>query len=214
MVLRTEGTSRPLQRLLAQCEPQFEAVTATAEDDCFWLYSSGSTGPPKAAVHRHRDMVVTSQHFGVETLGYCDGRRLLFRGQTVLRLWTRQQYEFPALGRRHGGVERASPWAGDELPDSSNDFGRRSILAFRPFMPPTCNILRRRNRIFLRFADAFPPVKRFPQKSFGVGMKKPGFGSSTALVRPRRCTFSFPTRPTTSARIKRPGCTWLSRAHP
>jgi benzoate-CoA ligase family protein len=68
-VLRTDGEGPSLATLLAQCEPQFEAVAATAADDCFWLYSSGSTGPPKAAVHRHRDMVVTSQRYGVETLG-------------------------------------------------------------------------------------------------------------------------------------------------
>ncbi|HER27163.1 MAG TPA: benzoate-CoA ligase family protein, partial [Rhodospirillales bacterium] len=42
---------------------------ATATDDCFWLYSSGTTGTPKGAVHAHRDMVETSQHYAVETLG-------------------------------------------------------------------------------------------------------------------------------------------------
>jgi len=68
-VLRTDGGARSFSALLAGGESQFEAVPATAEEDCFWLYSSGSTGSPKAAVHRHRDMVVTSQRFGVETLG-------------------------------------------------------------------------------------------------------------------------------------------------
>jgi benzoate-CoA ligase family protein len=68
-VLRSEGDGQTLAALLAQSQPQFEAVPATAEDDCFWLYSSGSTGAPKGAVHRHRDMAVTSQRFGVETLG-------------------------------------------------------------------------------------------------------------------------------------------------
>lgn len=71
-VLCTEGNEHSLATLLADSEPQFEAVLATAEDDCFWLYSSGSTGSPKAAVHRHRDMVITSQRFGVETLGIRD----------------------------------------------------------------------------------------------------------------------------------------------
>jgi benzoate-CoA ligase family protein len=68
-ILRTEGKGQSLASLLAKSQPQFEAVPATAEDDCFWLYSSGSTGAPKGAVHRHRDMAVTSQRFGVETLG-------------------------------------------------------------------------------------------------------------------------------------------------
>jgi len=68
-VICTEGEGKSLAFLLGENEPQFEAVPAKAEDDCFWLYSSGSTGQPKAAIHRHRDMVVTSQRFGVETLG-------------------------------------------------------------------------------------------------------------------------------------------------
>lgn len=41
-VLRTEGGDNSFSALLAGNEPQFEAVLATAEDDCFWLYSSGS----------------------------------------------------------------------------------------------------------------------------------------------------------------------------
>ena len=38
------GNEHSLATLLADSEPQFEAVPATAEGDCFWLYSSGSTG--------------------------------------------------------------------------------------------------------------------------------------------------------------------------
>jgi len=47
----------------------FEAVPAGEDKDCFWLYSSGSTGRPKGAVHRHRDMVATSELYGRLTLG-------------------------------------------------------------------------------------------------------------------------------------------------
>lgn len=45
------------------------ALTAP-DDDCFWLYSSGSTGTPKGTVHAHRSMVLTSQLYGVDTLGF------------------------------------------------------------------------------------------------------------------------------------------------
>ncbi|HYC66478.1 MAG TPA: benzoate-CoA ligase family protein, partial [Reyranellaceae bacterium] len=49
----------------AALEPRLAAPT----DDCFWLYSSGSTGRPKGAVHAQRDMVVTSELYGVRFLG-------------------------------------------------------------------------------------------------------------------------------------------------
>ena len=45
------------------------AVAANAGDECFWLYSSGSTDRPKGMIHRHRDMVITSQLYGVNVLG-------------------------------------------------------------------------------------------------------------------------------------------------
>lgn len=60
---------RVLQDLLAAASPSLAPVPASPEDDCFWLYSSGSTGRPKGAVHRHRDMVVTSQRYGTDWLG-------------------------------------------------------------------------------------------------------------------------------------------------
>lgn len=64
-----EDGDNSLQALISQSSAKLEPVAAAAEDDCFWLYSSGSTGSPKGAVHRHRDMVVSSQFYGVEILG-------------------------------------------------------------------------------------------------------------------------------------------------
>ncbi len=48
---------------------KLEARLASPTDDCFWLYSSGSTGRPKGAVHAQRDMIVTSELYGVRVLG-------------------------------------------------------------------------------------------------------------------------------------------------
>jgi benzoate-CoA ligase family protein len=67
--LSVAGEGGSLQTLIAAASAVLEPVAATAEDDCFWLYSSGSTGSPKGAVHRHRDMVVASQFYGVQVLG-------------------------------------------------------------------------------------------------------------------------------------------------
>ncbi len=48
------------------------ANSATPTDDCFWLYSSGTTGKPKGAVHSHKSMVITSQLYGKYILGVCE----------------------------------------------------------------------------------------------------------------------------------------------
>lgn len=64
-----EGGDEALQNRLQQASSSLATAPATAEDDCFWLYSSGSTGRPKGAVHRHRDIVVTCVYYGEETLG-------------------------------------------------------------------------------------------------------------------------------------------------
>ncbi len=67
--LATEGEGTTLAALMAAASDSLAPAPAEADGDCFWLYSSGTTGTPKGAVHRHRDMVVTSEHYGVRTLG-------------------------------------------------------------------------------------------------------------------------------------------------
>ncbi len=54
---------------MAKASGDLDARPASPEDDCFWLYSSGSTGRPKGAVHLQRDMVVSSELYGVRVLG-------------------------------------------------------------------------------------------------------------------------------------------------
>ena len=41
----------------------------TADDVCFWLYSSGSTGSPKGAVHLHADLIQTAELYARPVLG-------------------------------------------------------------------------------------------------------------------------------------------------
>jgi benzoate-CoA ligase family protein len=48
---------------------RLEPYPTAATDPAFFLYTSGSGGTPKGAVHRHQDMVVTSRGFAQGVLG-------------------------------------------------------------------------------------------------------------------------------------------------
>lgn len=55
--------------LLAAETDTIAPAPTTATSDMFWLYSSGSTGAPKASVHQHKDMVYTSELYAVRVAG-------------------------------------------------------------------------------------------------------------------------------------------------
>jgi len=46
-----------------------KTAPTTPDDACFWLYSSGSTGQPKGAVHLQRDMIYSAETYGRQVLG-------------------------------------------------------------------------------------------------------------------------------------------------
>ncbi len=68
VVLPLDGPGSLAERM-ATASPELAPHPAAATSECFWLYSSGSTGTPKGVVHRHRDMVVTSERYGRKTAG-------------------------------------------------------------------------------------------------------------------------------------------------
>ena len=55
--------------LLAAAKPTLEPARTVCEDIVYWGYTSGSTGPPKAAVHSHRDFVAAADLVGVGIFG-------------------------------------------------------------------------------------------------------------------------------------------------
>jgi len=58
-----------LRNLMAQAKPKAQAAPTRADDICFWLYSSGSTGAPKGTVHLHSHLVATAELYAMPILG-------------------------------------------------------------------------------------------------------------------------------------------------
>ena len=62
-----------LARLLESTPRQQVAPMQTCADEpCFWLYSSGSTGPPKGTIHAHESLILTAELYAQPILRICD----------------------------------------------------------------------------------------------------------------------------------------------
>src|SRR5579884_2823895 len=62
-------TGPQLEDLLRTADPECEVAPTCKDDVCFWLYSSGTTGFPKGAVHLQHDAIYTTDTYAREVLG-------------------------------------------------------------------------------------------------------------------------------------------------
>jgi len=62
---------------LADAAPDDSVYDSTADSPAFWLYTSGTTGTPKGAMHRHGAIPVVCQTYGTQVLGIRPGDRCL-----------------------------------------------------------------------------------------------------------------------------------------
>jgi benzoate-CoA ligase family protein len=58
-----------LDVLATAAAPRYEIYPTTADSPAFWLYTSGTTGKSKAAMHRHGSVQVVCETYGTQVLG-------------------------------------------------------------------------------------------------------------------------------------------------
>lgn len=66
---RAPAGTRALAALMDKAPADLAPAPTVAEDILYWGYTSGSTGPPKAAVHPHEDFVAAADLVGVGVFG-------------------------------------------------------------------------------------------------------------------------------------------------
>src|SRR5919108_2944408 len=70
------GAAAGLEASQARASGTLPAEPLDGDAMAFWLYTSGTTGGPKAAMHRHRDLLAC-RHYGIDVLGATDADRTL-----------------------------------------------------------------------------------------------------------------------------------------
>jgi benzoate-CoA ligase family protein len=113
----------PLHRLddLAAAAPDAAVYPTTADSPAFWLYTSGTTGRPKAAMHRHGSVRVVCETYGQQVLGIRPDDRCLSAAKAFFAYGLGNSVLFPLSVGACAVLEPAPP-----RPDTLAVLGQRS----------------------------------------------------------------------------------------
>src|SRR5207249_11840757 len=76
LVAGPPGSFLPWEAEVGRASATLDAAPTSRDDPAFWLYSSGSTGPPKGAVHLQHDMFVCAETYAKQVLGILPSDRV------------------------------------------------------------------------------------------------------------------------------------------
>jgi benzoate-CoA ligase family protein len=125
---------------LAQTVPDApDDVYPTSEDSpAFWLYTSGTTGRPKGAMHRHGAIRVVCETYGTQVLGIRPGDRCLSAAKAFFAYGLGNSVLFPlAVGA--AAILEPSPSKPDTLVERAQKYGATLFFAGPTFF---ANMLR------------------------------------------------------------------------
>ena len=123
---------------LARREPLTAAYPTTADSPAFWLYTSGTTGAPKAAMHRHGAIRVVCETYGAQVLRIRPEDRCLSAAKAFFAYGLGNSVLFPlAVGAT--AILEPAPARPDLIADRVREYGATLFFAGPTFF---ANMLR------------------------------------------------------------------------
>ncbi len=123
---------------LAAGPPDDTVYPTTADSPAFWLYTSGTTGQPKAAMHRHGAIAVVCETYGTQVLGIRPGDRCLSAAKAFFAYGLGNSLLFP-LSAGASAVLEPAPSRPDLIAGAAQKHGATLFFAGPTFF---ANMLR------------------------------------------------------------------------
>ena len=202
-----------LAPLAADAAADLAVYPSTADSPAFWLYTSGTTGEPKAAMHRHGSVRVVCETYGRHVLGIRPDDRCLSAAKAFFAYGLGNSLLFP-LSVGAAAVLEPAPAKPDEIVTRAAQFGATLFFAGPTFF---ANMLRAGLppdaladvRLAASAGEALPAAlyarwtSRFPATTC-ASWTRPAWRSRPA--RPARCmSAEHPPPPATGPAMTRPG---------
>ncbi len=131
-------------------EPDSSVYSTTADSPAFWLYTSGTTGSPKAAMHRHGAIQVVCETYGQQVLGITEDDRCLSAAKAFFAYGLGNSLLFP-LSVGAATVLEPGPSRPDIIADRATQYGATLFFGGPTFF---ANMLRAELE-----SDALGPVR-------------------------------------------------------
>jgi benzoate-CoA ligase family protein len=117
-----------LAALEAAAVPDDAVYPATADSPAFWLYTSGTTGKSKAAMHRHGSVRVVCETYGAHVLGIRPGDRCLSAAKAFFAYGLGNSLLFP-LSAGAAAILEPSPARPELIAERAAQFGATLFFA-------------------------------------------------------------------------------------
>ena len=127
-----------LEMVTSAAVPDEAVYPATADYPAFWLYTSGTTGKPKAAMHRHGSVQVVCETYGARVLGIQPDDRCLSAAKAFFAYGLGNSLLFP-LSVGAAAILEPAPSRPDVLAERAAQYGATLFFAGPTFF---ANMLR------------------------------------------------------------------------